>query len=201
LLSHSLWQRRFGGDPAIAGKTIRLRDQPYTVAGVLPAGFFLMEPGVDLLIPLGLSANDPRMTPSLTVIARLRPGVEGEGARTELDAIGAELERANPALSKGWRPSVFVLQQELVGGARQALWVLMGAVGFLLLMACVNVANLLLARGANRSKEIALRYALGARRSRIVIQLLSESMLLALGGGALGLLLGGGAVWLLAHAA
>jgi putative ABC transport system permease protein len=201
LLSHSLWQRRFGGDPVIAGKTIRLRDQPYTVAGVLPAGFSLMEAGVDVLVPLGLNANESRRNGSLNVIARLRPGVQAEGARTELDAIGAQLEEANPALNKGRRPSVFVLQQELVGGARQALWVLMGAVSFLLLMACVNVANLLLARGANRSKEIALRHALGAGRGRIVIQLLSESILLALGGGALGLLLGGGAVWLLAHAA
>jgi putative ABC transport system permease protein len=202
LLSHSLWQRRFGGDPAIAGKTIRLRDQPYTVAGVLPAGFSVMETGVDVLIPLGLDANDSRMANGfLIVIARLRPGVGADGARTELDAIGAQLENANPALNKGRRPSVFVLRHELVGGARHALWVLMGAVGFLLLMACVNVANLLLARGANRSKEIALRYALGAGRGRIVIQLLSESLLLALGGGTLGLLLGGGAVWLLAHAA
>jgi putative ABC transport system permease protein len=200
LLSHSLWQRRFGGDPAIAGKAIRLRDQPYAVVGVLPAGFGVMETGVDVFIPLGLNPNDARSAYGqfLTVIARRRAGLEQ--VRSELDGIGAQMERALPALDQGRRPSVFVLENELVGGVRQALWVLMAAVGCLLLMACVNVANLLLARGATRRKELALRAALGAGRGRMVAQLLSESMLLSFGGGLLGLLLAIAAVKLLAYA-
>jgi putative ABC transport system permease protein len=200
LLSHSLWQRRFGADPAIAGKTIRLRDQPYTVVGVLPADFGVMEAGVDIFLPLALNPGDARSMNAqfLTVIARRTAGLEQ--VRGELDDIGAQMERAFPALDQGRRPSVFVLRDELVGGVQRALWVLMGAVGCLLLMACVNVANLLLARGAARRKEFALRAALGAVRGRMVTQLLSESMLLGLGGGLLGLMLATGAVKLLAYA-
>ena len=199
LLSHALWQRRFAGDPGIAGKTIRLRDQPYTVVGVLPPAFAVMEPGVEVFVPLGLNPSDTRTANArvLTVIARRRGPLEQ--VRAELDAVGAQMEQSLPALDKGWRPSVFELGDELVSGVRQALWVLMAAVGCLLLMACVNVANLLLARGATRRKEIALRCALGAGRGRIVAQLLSESVLLALGGGALGLLLAAGAIYVLAH--
>src|SRR5664279_1887672 len=199
LLSHALWQRRFAGDPGIAGKTIRLRDQPYTVVGVLPPAFAVMETGVDVFIPLGLNPSDTRTANGrfLTVIARRRGPLDQ--VRTELDSVGARMEQAMPALNQGCRPSVFELGDELVSGVRQALWVLMAAVGCLLLMACANVANLLLARGATRRKEIALRCALGAGRGRIVAQLLSESVLLALGGGALGLLLAAGAIYVLAH--
>ena len=148
-----------------------------------------METAVDVFVPLGLNPGDSRAANNrfLTVIARRRGSLDQ--VRAELDAVGARMEQALPALDKGWRPSVFVLGDELVGGVRQALWVLLAAVGCLLLMACVNVANLLLARGATRRKEIALRTAMGARRGRIVAQLLTESLLLSLGGGALGLLL------------
>ncbi|MGD0773141.1 MAG: ABC transporter permease [Candidatus Solibacter sp.] len=200
LLSHALWQRRFAGDPGITGKTIRLRDQPYTVVGVLPPAFAVMEAGVDLFVPLGLNPSDTRSANArvLTVIARRRGPLRQ--VRAELDAVGARMEQALPALDRGCRPSVFELNDELVGGARRPLWVLMAAVALLLLMACVNVANLLLARGATRRKEIALRTALGAGRGRIVTQLLSESVLLALGGGGLGLLLAACAVYVLAHA-
>jgi putative ABC transport system permease protein len=200
LLSYSLWQRRFAGDPGIAGKTVRLRDQPYTVVGVLPPAFAVMESGVDVFIPLGLNPGDAHSLNNrfLRVIARRRGSLDQ--VRVELDALGAQMERERPALNTGWRPSVFELREELVGGVRRALWVLMAAVGCLLLMACVNVANLLLARGATRSKEIALRSALGAGRGRVVVQFLTESVLLALGGAVLGWFLAWGAIYLLVHA-
>ena len=196
-----MWQRRFGGDPGIAGKTIRLRNQPYTVVGVLPADFAVLETGVDVFIPLGLNPSDARVGEQpLPDGDRAPRGRARTRCGAELDSVGAQMEQALPALDKGWRPSVFVLGEELVGGVRQSLWVLLAAVGCLLLMACVNVANLLLARGATRRKEIALRAAMGAGRGRIVAQLLTESLLLALGGGASGLLLAAGAIYLLAHA-
>ena len=201
LLGHSLWQRRFAGDPAIAGKAIRLRDQTYTVVGVLPAGFSVMTNDIDLWIPLGLAANDPRVSNNrfLRVIARLRAGSSESRARAELETIGDRLEQAYPALDRGWHPSLFRMDDEVIGNVRQPLWVLLCAVGFLLLMSCVNVANLLLARGAGRRKEVAVRTALGAGRGRIVAQLLAESMILAAGGGVFGVLLAAGGIRLLAH--
>jgi putative ABC transport system permease protein len=201
LLGYALWQRRFGADPAIAGKSIRLRDQPYTVVGVLPSNFAVMEAGVDLFLPLALNLNDSRSGSGryLTVIAHRSADLSQ--VRTELEEIGARLEREAPALNQGRRPSVFVLEEELVGGVRRALWVLMGAVGLLLLMACVNVASLLLARGAARRREFGLRAALGAGRGRMAAQLLSESLLLSVTGGLLGLLLAAGAIKLLAFSA
>ena len=200
LLSHSLWQRRFGADPAIAGKSIRLRDQPYLVTGVMPAGFEILAHGMDAWIPLALNPNNPRAMNGqfLTVIARRTAPLEQ--VRAELEGIGAQMEQAVPELNRGRRPSVFVFSEELVGGVQRALWVLLGAVGCLLLIACVNVANLLLARGTARRREIALRAALGAGRGRIMVQLLSESVLLSLAGGVLGIAFGVGAVRILASA-
>jgi putative ABC transport system permease protein len=196
LLSDALWKRRFGGDPAIASKAIRLRDQSYTVLGVMPKGFQIVDPNVDVWIPLAVNASDARIGASrfLVVMARLKPGATPEQAKAELESIGNRLEQANPALNKGWRPSVFTLEDERVGEVRQPLVVLAGAVGLLLLMACVNVANLLLARGGGRRRELAIRTALGATRGRVVAQLISESMLLALAGGALGVALARGAM-------
>jgi putative ABC transport system permease protein len=200
MLSHSLWQRRFGGDPDIPGKAIRLRDQPYTVVGVLPPDFALLRTGVDVFLPLALNSSDARSADNryLTVFARRRGSLEQ--VRAELDSVGAQMEQALPTLDQGWLPSVFELDDELLGGVRRELWVLMAAVGCLLLMACANMANLLLARGATRRKEFALRTALGASRGDIVSQLLTESILLALGGGVLGLLMATGAVYVLAQA-
>jgi len=201
LLSHSLWQRRFGGDPSIAGKAIRLRDRSYTVVGVLPAGFSVLDSAVDIWLPLDIDPYDSHAAGMrfLSVVARLQPGVNLDRARTEMEAIGRRLEQANPALDRGWRPSLSPLREELVGDVRPALLVLLAAVGSLLLMACVNVANLLLARGGTRQKEIAIRTAMGAGRGRILAQLLSESVLLALAGGAFGLALARGVVALVAR--
>ncbi len=196
LLSHALWERRFGADRSIAGKNIRLRGFNYTVVGVLPAGFAVLDSAVDVWLPLGLNLGDPRIFAdrNMLVVGRLRPGVRIEQARSEMETIGDRLERAYPAVNSGWRPSLFPLREELVGGVRRALVVLLAAVGFLLLMACVNVANLLLARGAARSREVAIRTALGASARRIVAQLLWESVALALAGGAWGLVLAAGAM-------
>ena len=199
LLSHALWQRRFGGDATVVGKTIRLRDQPYTVVGVLPPAFAVLENGVDAFLPLGLNPGDARTANNqyLTVIARRRESLDA--VRKDLEIVDAQMEQGAPALFSGTRPSVFAFDDELVGGVAQSLWVLLGAVGCLLLMSCANVANLLLARGATQQKEIAMRTAMGAGRGRIITQFLTESTLLSLGGGAAGLLLATTAVYLLAH--
>lgn len=211
VISHSLWQRRFGGDRSIPGKAIRLRDQNYTVLGVLPASFaslgngstqyLILDPLADVYIPLALNISNPAGSAarSLKVVARLKNGVAIEQARSEMEIVGNGLEKSNPALNTGWRPSIFPYRDELVGNAHEALLVLLGAVGFLLLMACINVANLLLARGAGRSKEVAIRNAMGAGRARIAMQLLAESLLLALAGGALGLMLARAALAVLAR--
>jgi putative ABC transport system permease protein len=201
LLSHSLWERRFGTDPSIAGKTIRLRDLPYVVVGVLPAGFGVLDPSVDVYVPLALNAKDPHFAGArmLMVIARLKPGATLDQAKNEMETLGARLERSNPAVNRGWRPNLFPIQDELFGNVQKAMLVLLGAVGFLLLMACANVANLLLAHGAARQKEIATRAALGATRGRLMAQFLCESVILALAGGALGLALARGSVALVAQ--
>lgn len=194
VLSYALWQRRFGGDRSISGKPIRFREQSYTVLGVMPPRFAVLDSGVDIWVPLALNPNATGR--SLAVIARLRSGATLDQARSELDIIGARLESQNRALDAGFRPSVFPLRDELVsfhdekmGTTKKGLLTLLGAVGFLLLMTCVNIANLLLARGAARKKEIAIRLAAGATRGRIVGQLLTESLLLAIAGGAAGVAL------------
>jgi putative ABC transport system permease protein len=196
VLSHSLWARKFASDPAIPGKTIRLRNQTYTVLGVMPAGFAILDPAVDVYVPLALNASDARVAAArmLMVLARLKPGVSVGEAKNEMAIIGGRLEESNPAVNRGWRPSVFTIQNELLGNIQQAMLVLLGAVGLLQLMACANVANLLLARGATRRREIAVRAAVGAGRVRLIRQFLAESLLLAGAGGVLGLLLARGGV-------
>ncbi len=199
ILSHSLWMRRFGGDPHIIGRAIRLSDSAFTVVGVLPAGFRpLAIPGLpetaEIFEPLGYALADPmacRDCQHLQLIARLKPGVEAARAHAGLNAIMDDLVRQYPASYPPQAKVAFEpLRDHIVGGVRTALWVLMGAAGFVLLIACVNVASLMLARASGRAREMALRAALGAARWRLIRQLITESLLLALAGGLAGVLLG-----------
>ncbi len=198
LLSHALWREKFGGDPAITGKAISLDGNSYTVIGVLPPSFEFFRKD-DLFVPLGVS-----LSPSdagrgnhsgLNALARLKDGVSQPQASVEMDTLAAQLERAYSDTNSGQGALTYSLLDRYTSELRRMLWVLLGAVGFVLLIACVNVANLLLVRAAERQKEIAIRLALGAGRWRIVRQLLSESVLLSLLSGLTGLLLG---VWMMA---
>ena len=191
LLSHALWQRRFGAEAKIIGQTLTLDDQSYTVVGVMPPGFDFPSKETELWAPIAFDANaaNDRGSFYLNGIARLNPGVTIKAAQSELDIIARNLTRAFPQSNTDLGLVVSPLQESLVSGFKQSLFVLLGAVALLLLIACVNVANLLLARVAAREKELAVRAALGAGRLRLLRQLLTESTLLALCGGALGLLL------------
>ncbi|MFB3827659.1 MAG: ABC transporter permease [Bryobacteraceae bacterium] len=192
LLSHRLWRRRFGSDTKVVGKTLRLNDQPWTIAGVLKPEFHIVNREVDLWTPLALdnaSLYRESNRRDCTVIARLKPGVTAEQAGLAMESLARELERAYPRLNAGWSVAVLPLAREITGEVRPALLMLFGAVLLLVLMACANVANLLLARAAARRREIAVRAALGAGRGRLARQLAGESILLGLAGGLAGLLL------------
>ena len=192
ILGHGLWQRSFGADPNLVGRTVNLDSRAYTVVGIMPPGFeFPAE--AEMWVPLAWTAEDRQLREihDYLVVGRLKQDATLGQAQAELSTISVRLEQQYPEANKGWGAVVIPLQEDLVGDVRPALLVLFSAVGFVLLIACANVANLMLARGANRGKEIALRIALGATRGRIVRQLLSESVLLAVVGGLLGLLLAG----------
>ncbi len=192
VLSHGLWQRRFGADPRVVGRTIALDGNRRTVLGVMPAGLAFPPAGagpVQLWTVLKDEAPPRRGPYFLHGLARLAPGVTLGQAEAELAVLGRTLERDNPLTNAGASFAAAPLAEHLVGGVRPALLVLLGAVGFVLLIAAANVANLLLVRAAGREREMALRAALGAGRGRIVRQLLTESVLLAAAGAGVGLLL------------
>jgi len=191
ILSQGLWERRFGRDPGILGKTITLDAESYTVVGVMPAGFLFPNAETELWTPIGFAPYElsNRSGHTMTVIGRLKPNITVERADAEMRTIARRLEAQYPESNKGWSVTFVPLLEETVGGSQRTLLVLLGAVGFVLLIACANVANLMLARSAARQKEFVIRAALGAGRIRVIRQLLTESLILASCGGVLGLLM------------
>lgn len=190
VLSHNFWQEQLGGDPGVLGRSLSIDGEPFQVIGVMPEGFAFPSPSDDVYLPMGhfsddLSWNARGSSSGTRAVARLLPGVSIDLAQVDLDRITTairETEDENAAA-----PILVSVTERYVGDIRAPLWMLMGAVAFVLLIACANVANLLLARGEGRQKELALRAALGANRHRVVRQLLTESLVLGLSGGLLGI--------------
>src|SRR6185369_10676040 len=194
VLSHGLWQTHFGSNPSIVGQAISLNSQSYTVLGVMPAEFGFptsSDPKSQPQMWTPMAWNDEdrvvRGNHNYLVIARLQPNADVAQAQAEMNTISSQLEQQFPADDKGWGAKVVPLREQMVGEVRPALMILLGAVGFVLLIACANVANLVLVKTLARQKEIAIRTALGASSVRVLRQILCETLLLSLAGGALGL--------------
>ena len=200
ILSYGLWQRRFGGDPTVIGRVVTVSSEPYTVIGVMPRGFSFPAKQYQAWAPQAFRGKvDPlwvnRSAHYLRVIGRLKPGVTAADASREMQQIAADLERQYPETDANTGARIESLTESVVGDVRTSLFLLLGAAMCLLLIACTNIANLLLARGTAREREIAIRQALGAGNKRIFRQLLTENLLLALGGGTIGAALAYALVW------
>ena len=189
VLGHALWRRRLGGDPAVVGRTIVVERRPMRVVGVMPDGFAMPAPDVQLFLPWGLPEQPPRDQHYVSGVARLGPGASLARAEAELRGVAATLAAEYPRTNEGWSVRLVPLREDLVGDARQTLLVLLLAVALVLVVACANVALLSLARSLERLPEASLRQALGASRERLLRQFLMEPLLVSLTGGALGVLL------------
>ncbi|MCC7374337.1 MAG: ABC transporter permease [Verrucomicrobiales bacterium] len=190
LISHEFWQRRLGGDTAILGQTLLLNFEPHEVIGVMPPRTYFPEPGIEVWTPLAFTPDQlqQRHAHTLEVFGRLKPGIHLEQARAELDVVSRRLAQSDPE-NRDWNAEVQTYREVLVAPSRRTLYVLLGSVGFVLLIACVNIANLLLTRSAARTREFAIRTALGAGRWPILRQLLAEGCILSIFGGLGGLAL------------
>lgn len=195
VLSYGLWQRRYNSDPTVVGKTVLLNSRPYTIVGVMGPDFHPLPPS--LVFPQGQFyrpiaepySEQERNARHVRAVARLKSGVTIEQARADINTIARRLEREHPTTNKNQNATVVSITEDTVGGFKRTLWLVFGAVVFVLLVACANVANLLLARATARGREITIRAAIGASRIRLIRQLLTESIMLALLGGAVGLIL------------
>lgn len=191
IISHRFWQEYMGGDAGVLGQSVALDGRPYSIVGVLPPRVDFPEPEVELWTPLALTPEQrvSHGNHQLWVVARLKPGLEIEQAQTEMSGIARQLEAENPEFNTGWGVRIDGLLESKVGDRKLALWTLLGAVGFLLLISCANVANMLLARAARRQKEVAVRASIGASPWRLLRLAFAESAWLGVGGGLLGILM------------
>ena len=186
MLSHDIWEQHFGGDPRVIGQTVTLDRRPFQVVGVMPKGFAMPEGNVQIWIPWNISENQPRDQHFIAAIARLKPAISLEQAESRLNAVARDLGEEYPATNRGWGVQLSPLAIETIGTAAKTLWILLGAVGLVLVVACANVALLSLMRGLDRREETAVRLALGASSTRLLREFFFESALLGLLGGTIG---------------